>query len=76
MPVPSRPLPRVGAPARIVHFGGAVERARVVSIEDGGRCVEVVGEHGETLRFELNRATARFQLAGGAGGPRLELLDG
>ena len=30
----------------------------------------------ERLRFELNRATARFVAAGSAHGPRLELLDG
>ncbi len=74
MPVPSRPLPRVGARARIVHFGGSVEPARVIAVHDDGRVLEVSSEHGETLRFELNRASARF-LAAGAGGPRLELLD-
>jgi hypothetical protein len=38
---PSRPLPRVGAPARIKHFGGGVEDAIVVAVEDDGRRVSV-----------------------------------
>ena len=75
MPVPSRPMPRVGARARIVHFGGSVEQARVTAVLEEGRVLVVSGEHGETLRFELNRASARFLAAGAAGGPRLELLD-
>jgi len=80
MPVPSRPLPRVGARARIAHFGGGFERARVVAVEDEGRLLEVLSEHGERLQFALSRANARFVAAGGGGAggaigaPRLELL--
>lgn len=73
---PSRPLPRVGARARIAHFGGSLEPARVIAVADEGRVLEVLSERGERLRFELNRATARFVAAGSAHGPRLELLDG
>jgi len=72
---PSRPLPRVGASARIAHFGGSFERARVTAVLEEGRVLEVRSERGETLRFELNRASARFVAAGGAHGARLQLLD-
>ncbi len=71
---PSRPVPRVGAQARVTHFGGGYERGTVVAIADDGRRVEVLCEGGETLAFVLNPATARFVAAGGAHGPRLELL--
>jgi len=80
---PSRPLPRVGARARIVHFGGGFDRARVVAVLDEGRLLEVLSEHGDRLQFALSRANARFvaaessggaAVAGGIGAPRLELL--
>lgn len=75
MPTPSRPVPSVGAQARIVHFGGSVERATVLAVHDGGRRLQVRNELGEVLEFELSPATARFVAAGGARhGPRLELL--
>jgi hypothetical protein len=70
---PSRPLPRAGAPARIVHFGGGVERGTVLAVHDAGRRLEVRDESGETLEFMLNPATARFVSGAGARGPRLEL---
>ncbi len=70
---PSRPLPRPGARARIVHFGG-FEYARVVAVSEEGRLLEVLSEGGQRLRFELSRASARFVAAGAAHGPRLELL--
>jgi hypothetical protein len=73
---PSRPLPRVGAGARVVHFGGGHERGTVVAVRDRGRRVEVRCEGGEVLEFVLSPATARFVSAGGAHGPRLELSDG
>jgi hypothetical protein len=72
---PSRPLPRPGARARIAHFGGGFELARVVAVHDEGRRLEVRGESGTLLEFVLSPATARFVAAGAAGGPRLELLD-
>jgi hypothetical protein len=71
---PSRPLPRVGSPARIAHFGGGFERATVLAVEDEGRRVEVLRDGGQTLEFVLSPATARFVAAGGGHGPRLELL--
>lgn len=71
---PSRPLPRVGARARIVHFGGGAEEATVIALRDQGRRLVVRGEAGDTHEFVLSPATARFMAAGGGQGPRLELL--
>jgi len=70
---PSRPVPRVGARARIAHFGGGFEAGAVIAVRDGGRCVEVEGEGGEVLEFVLSPASARFVSAAGVHGPRLEL---
>jgi hypothetical protein len=72
---PSRPVPRVGAQARISHFGGGFERGVVLAVHEDGRRLEVRGDAGEVLEFVLNPATARFVSAGSASGPRLELLD-
>jgi hypothetical protein len=72
---PTRPLPRVGAKARIAHFGGSSEEVTVVAVHEQGRSLEVRCESGETLEFALSAATARFVLAGASQGPRLELLD-
>jgi hypothetical protein len=71
---PSRPLPRVGARARIAHFGGELEHGIVVAVHDEGRRLEVRDASGAVLEFALNPATARFVAAGRAHGPRLELL--
>jgi hypothetical protein len=71
---PTRPVPRVGAKARIAHFGGGFESGTVVAVREDGRRVEVLAEGGETLQFVLNPATARFVAAGSGQGPRLELL--
>ena len=71
---PSRPVPRVGAHARIAHFGGRFEPGVVLAVHESGRRLKVRGEGGEVLEFVLNPATARFVAAGGAHGPRLELL--
>jgi hypothetical protein len=70
---PSRQVPRVGAQARILYFGGVVEAGVVVAVHDEGRRLEVRGEGGAVLEFLLSRGTARFVAAGGAGGPRLDL---
>ena len=43
-------------------------------MHEDGRRLQVRGEGGEVLEFVLNPATARFVAAGGAHGPRLELL--
>jgi len=71
---PSRPLPRVGARARIAHFGGGFEDGIVVGVHDDGRRLEVRDQAGEVLEFVLNPATARFVSARSVHGPRLELL--
>jgi hypothetical protein len=71
---PSRPLPRAGARARIVHFGGGFQAGVVQRVRDGGRRVLVRADDGELLEFVLSPATARFVSASGAHGPRLELL--
>jgi hypothetical protein len=71
---PSRPVPRVGAHARIAHFGGGFELGTVLAVHDDGRRLEVRGESGEVLEFVLSPATARFVSAGAGHGPRLELL--
>jgi hypothetical protein len=71
---PSRPLPHVGARARIAHFGGSHEHCIVLAVYDDGRRLEVRDEAGEVLEFLLNPATARFLAGGSVGGARLELL--
>jgi hypothetical protein len=73
---PSRPLPRVGAPARIKHFGGDAEHGAVVAVHDNGRRVTVRGEGDEIYEFVLSPANARFVSVEDAHGPRLELLGG
>jgi hypothetical protein len=72
---PSRPLPRVGAVARVAHFGGGFELATVTAVSDDGRRLEVRLRGGELLEFALSPATARFVAGAGHRGPRLELLD-
>jgi hypothetical protein len=74
MLAPSRPLPRVGAQARIKHFGGLVEQGTVLTVEDDGRRLSVRGEDGELHEFVLSQKSARFVSADDAHGPRLELL--
>jgi len=71
---PSRPLPRVGARARIAHFGGSFEQGTVLAVHEDGRRLEVRGETGEVREFVLSPATARFVDASSPHGPRLELL--
>ena len=68
-------MPRVGARARVAHFGGGFEAATVVVVHDQGRRLEVRCEGGEMLEFALSPATARFVAAGSSHGARLELLD-
>jgi phage gp45-like len=71
---PSRPVPRVGASARITYFGGGTEHGVVIGVHDEGRRLEVRGESGETIEFVLSPATAKFVVAGAARTERLELL--
>ena len=54
MPVPSRILPRVGLPVRVVHLG-ADEEGVVEAVLDDGRTLVVAGE-----RFTLRRLTGRY----------------
>jgi hypothetical protein len=66
-------MPRPGAPARILHFGGLVEPAVIVAVREQGRVLVVRGVEGEELEFVLSRASARYVSAAGAHGPRLAL---
>ena len=72
---PTRPLPRVGASARIKHFGGGSEQGTIVAVHDDGSRLSVEGEDGESYEFVLSPANARFVSAGDAHGPRLELVS-
>ena len=72
---PSRPVPRVGAPVRIKHFGGEVEPGTVIAVSDEGRRLSVRGEEGELHEFVLSPANARFVSAESAHAPRLELVS-
>ena len=56
-----------------MHFGGGVEEAVVVCVNDHGRRLLVRDGAGQQHEFVLSRATARFVAAGGGQGPRLEL---
>lgn len=71
---PSRPLPRVGRPVRVKHFGGGSESGTILAIGEEGRRVTVRSQDGELYEFVLSPANARFVSAGDAHGPRLELL--
>jgi hypothetical protein len=67
-------MPRVGAPARIVHFGGDQVSVVVTRVAENGRLVEVRTADGELHEFRLSPATARFVPPGRPQGERLELL--
>jgi hypothetical protein len=71
---PSRRLPRIGAHARIAHFGGGFELGILVAVHEEGRRLEVRCEGGEIAEFVLSPSTARFVSAASPHGPRLELL--
>ncbi len=70
---PTKPFPRVGAPAVIAHFGGAPEPVTIVEVADGGRLLVVAGASGLPQEFTLRRATAAFVAAGQQHAPRLRL---
>lgn len=72
---PTRPLPKMGARARICHFSGEVELCVVSGVCEGGRRVIVTCESGELLEFVLNPATAKFVVADDAHGASMELLE-
>jgi hypothetical protein len=67
-------MPRIGARARIAHFGGGFEAGTVVAVHEDGRRLHVRAEGGELIEFVLSPATARFVHSEGPQGPRLELL--
>lgn len=73
---PTRPLPQVGARARIRHFGGEIELGVVCGVREGGRRVQISCDGGELVEFTLSPATAKFVLADSAHGADMELLDG
>jgi len=54
MPTPTRPLPYVGMPVRILHLG-AVEHGVISAIADEGRTLTVEDE-----RYTLRRVNGRF----------------
>jgi len=68
-------MPRVGARARVAHFGGGFEAATVVAVHEHGHLLEVRCEGGEMLEFALSPATARFVTADRSHGARLELMS-
>jgi hypothetical protein len=72
---PTRPVPHVGAFARIKHFGGGSERGTVVAVQEDGRRLRVRDEDGELHEFLLSPANACFVSADSAHGPRLELVE-
>jgi hypothetical protein len=47
----------------------------VCAVRDGGRCVTVSAQSGESFEFALSPATAKFVLAGDAHGADMELAD-
>jgi hypothetical protein len=71
---PSRLLPRIGAHARVKHFGGGSEEGTIVAVGEEGRRLTVQGEDDEIHEFVLSPSSARWLTAGDAHGPRLELL--
>jgi hypothetical protein len=68
-------VPRVGARARIAHFGGGFDAGTVIAVHEQGRRLQVRSEAGHLFEFVLSPATARFVSAGNSHGPRLDLLD-
>lgn len=54
MAAPSRPIPHVDMPVRVVYLG-AVEEGRVSEVADGGRVLTVGGD-----RYTLRRLNGRF----------------
>jgi hypothetical protein len=63
-------MPVVGAAVIIDHLG-STEHAVVAAVDASARSLRVCTEHGRTLTFVLNRATATFTSDGGQTGSRL-----
>jgi hypothetical protein len=68
-------MPVVGAAVIIDHLG-STERGVVAAVDADERSVRVTAEHGRTLTFVLNRATATFTSDGGQTGSRLRFEPG
>jgi hypothetical protein len=66
-------MPELGGSVLIDYLGSTV-RGTVRDVAEDGRRLEVVTEDGETLSFELNRATAMFTAGGGQTAPRLRFV--
>lgn len=54
MPAPTRPIPQVDMPVRVVYLG-VVEAGRVTDVADDGRALTVGGD-----RYTLRRLNGRF----------------
>jgi hypothetical protein len=65
-----RAMPEAGRSVVIIYLSTRV-RGTVRRVEDDGRRLLVSTEDGETLGFELNRATATFTAEGHPAGARL-----
>ena len=63
-------MPVVGAAVIIDHLG-STEHGVVAAVDSVQRSVRVATEHGRTLTFVLNRATATFTSDGAQTGSRL-----
>jgi hypothetical protein len=63
-------MPVVGAAVIIDHLG-STEHGVVAAVDALERSVRVTTEHGRTVTFALNRATATFTSDGGQTGSRL-----
>jgi hypothetical protein len=55
---PSRPVPTVGMPVRVLHFG-ASEPGEIEAVLEDGRVIVVAGR-----RFRLHPSTAKFVAEG------------
>jgi hypothetical protein len=72
--MPLRVMPTVGAEVVIDHLG-SIEHGVVHAVDAEARTVDVATEEGQTLRFTLNRATARFTAGGQLTGARLRFAE-
>jgi hypothetical protein len=63
-------MPEVGGSV-VIDYLGSTARGVVHSVDVDARRLEVTTEDGQTLSFELNRATATFTAGGSQTGPRL-----
>jgi hypothetical protein len=69
-----RAMPQVGGKV-LVNFLDATTSGTVKAVRNEGRELDVETAEGEGLTFALNRATARFTLAGQLTGARLTFTE-